>query len=146
MISTWGAVSQLDRMVDDVMGSMLGTAVNTRSFTPAIDIRTGNDALVFACDVPGVKAEDLDITLENQVLTIKGVRKFDSGQQGQLLLGRSYGEFSRSFALPDYVDAEKLSANLADGVLTVTIPKQPKAKPRKIQIGGGAPEAKQIAG
>jgi HSP20 family protein len=93
---------------------------------------------VFHCDVPGVKQEDLEVTLENHVLTIKGTRRFDGKESEQVMLGRGYGAFSRSFTLPDALDDDHLTANLADGVLTVRIPKEPKAQPRKIAIGSGA--------
>jgi HSP20 family protein len=90
-----------------------------------------------------VKREDIDIALENHVLTIKGTRKFESKENEQVMLGRSYGAFTRQFTLPDSLDEANLSASLADGVLTVSIPKHPKAMPVKIQIGNGS-EAKQL--
>ena len=138
MLSTWNAVSTLDRMLDDVMGSAFGTATNPRTFTPSIDIRTSDQEVVFVCDVPGMKRDDLEITLENHVLTLKGARKFEAREEEQVLLGRTYGNFSRSFTLPDSLDEDQLSAELADGVLTVRIPRHPKAKPRKIAINGGS--------
>lgn len=138
MLTTWDAVSTLDRMLDDVMGSALGTAKSVSTFAPAIDVRTSDDAIVFHCDVPGVKHEDLEVTLENHVLTIKGARKFDGRENERVMLGRSYGAFSRSFTLPDSLDDEHLTADLADGVLTIRIPKPPKAQPRRIPIGAGA--------
>ena len=140
MLTTWNAVSTLDRMLDDVMGSAFGTATNPRTFNPSIDIRTSEDSVVFVCDVPGVKREDLEITLENHVLTLKGVRKFEGREHEQVLLGRAYGTFSRAYTLPDALDEDHLSAELVDGVLTVTIPRHPKAKPRKIAINGGSNE------
>lgn len=143
MLTAWDAVSTLDRMFDDVMGSAFGTATNSRTFDPAIDVRASENEVVFICDVPGVKQEDLEVTLENHVLTIKGARRFDSKDNEQVVLRRAYGSFSRSFTLPDTLDEENLSAGLAEGVLTVRIPKHPKAKPRKIQIGGGS-ETKQL--
>jgi HSP20 family protein len=143
MLTTWNAVSTLDRLFDDVMGSAFGTATNSGNFDPAIDVRANDSEVVFVCDVPGVKQGDLEITLENHVLTIKGTRKFDSSANEQVLLGRSYGAFSRSFTLPDSLDEDNLAANLADGVLTVRVPKHAKAKPRRIQIGGGS-DAKQL--
>ena len=143
MLTTWDAVSTLDRMFDDVMGSAFGTATNSRTFDPTIDVRASESEVVFLCDVPGVKQDDLEVTLENHVLTIKGTRKFDSRDNEQVMLGRAYGAFSRAFTLPDTLDEENLSANLADGVLTVRIPKHPKATPRRIVIGGGT-GAKQL--
>ncbi len=143
MLTTWDAVSTLDRMFDDVMGSALGTATNSRTFEPAIDVRASESEVVFLCDVPGVKQEDLEVTLENHVLTLKGRRKYDSNDNEQVMLGRAYGAFTRAYTLPDALDEDNLSAHLADGVLTVRIPKHPKAKPRKIQIGAGG-DARQL--
>jgi HSP20 family protein len=143
MLSAWNAVSTLDRMFDDVMGSAFGTATNTRTFDPAIDVRVSENEVVLICDVPGVKQEDLDVTLENHVLTIKGTRRFGGKDDERVLLGRAYGGFTRAFTIPDAVDEENLAANLADGVLTVRIPRHPKAKPRRIQIGAGL-GAKQL--
>jgi HSP20 family protein len=137
MLTRWDAVSTLDRMFDDVMGSMLGTATSTCTFDPSIDVHASDNEVVFVCDVPGIKQDDLEITLENHVLTIQGTRKFEGKEDEQVMLGRAYGSFSRSYTLPDCVDDEKLAAHLADGVLTIRIPKQAKAKPRKIQISNG---------
>lgn len=142
MLATWNAVSTLDRMFDDVMGSAFGTATSSRTFNPAIDVRASDTEVALVCDVPGVKQEDLEITLANQVLTIKGTRRFDTHENEQVMLGRAYGTFSRSYTLPDALDDEKLAAQLADGVLTIRIPKLPKAQPRKIQVGNA--DAKQL--
>jgi HSP20 family protein len=143
MLTAWDAVSTLDRIVDDVMGSTFGTATNLRTFEPAIDVRTNDSEVIFVCDVPGVKQEELEVTLENRTLTIKGTRKFDSKDNEQVMLGRAYGSFTRSYTLPDFLDDANLAAELADGVLTIRIPKHARAKPRKIQIGGGS-ESKQL--
>jgi len=139
MLTTWDPVRLLDRMVDDVMHGSFGTATNTRNYAPDVDVRSSEDRVLFYFDVPGVKKEDIEITLDNGVLTVKGSRKFDPGAaKEQLLLGRSHGTFSRSFSLPEHMDDEKLTATLTDGVLAVEIPKLQKAKPRRIQIGGAA--------
>jgi HSP20 family protein len=137
MLTVWDPVRLFDRMVDDVMHASLGTATNARSYAPEVDVRSNADRVLFSFDVPGVKKEDLEITLENGVLTVKGSRKFEpTGAKEQLVLGRSYGTFTRAFSLPEHLDEEKLSAKLADGVLTIEIPKSQKAQPRKITIGG----------
>ena len=144
MFARWEAVSPLDRMLDDVMGSVLGTAATSaRTFDPMIDVHVDENEVVFVCDVPGVKQEDLDVTLENHVLTIKGARKYANKGNEKVMLGRPYGAFQRAFTLPENLDSERLDANLADGVLTIRIPKAAKAKPRKISIGSGG-EAKQL--
>jgi len=143
MLTKWDAVATLDRMFDDVMGSTLGTATSNRTFNPSIDVRTSEKDVVFACDVPGVKEEELEVTLENHVLTIKGTRKFESKEDEQVVLGRAYGSFSRAYTLPSSLDDENLTAQLANGVLTIRIPRQPKARPRKIQIGNGSSQLKE---
>jgi HSP20 family protein len=125
-------------MFDDVMGSAFGTATTNLSFNPAIDVRANDAEVTLICDVPGVRQEDLEITLANRVLTIKGMRRFDGRENERVTLGRTYGSFSRSYTLPESLDEAQLAAELADGVLTVRIPKLPKAQPRKIQIGQGS--------
>jgi len=143
MLSAWSAVSTLDRMFDDVMGSAFGTATSNLTFNPAVDVRASDTEISLVCDVPGVRQEDLEITLTNRLLTIKGTRRFDGRETQQLVLGRTYGSFSRSYTLPEALDEEKLAAELADGVLTVRIPKLPNAQPRKIQIAVGS-DTKQL--
>lgn len=138
MLTAWDAVSTLNRMFDDVMGSALGTATNSQMFEPSIDVRASDGEMVVICDVPGVRQEDLEVTVEDRVLTLKGKRKFESRGDEQVMLGRAYGSFTRAFTLPEYLDDTNLDAHLADGVLTIRIPKHARAKPRKIQIGVGS--------
>jgi len=139
MLATLDAVPVLDGLIDDVMGSAFGYATKAAVFTPSVDIISKERELVFQLDVPGVKQENLAVTLENRVLTIKGWRKYEAGpNEQQMLLGRSYGEFSLRYTLPESADGEQLAAFLADGVLTLRVPKLAKAQPRKIQIGGGS--------
>jgi HSP20 family protein len=150
MITLWNdapLLDSFDRVFDDVMRSAFGTrgaAIHTQSFQPAIDVRTDDDKIVFECDLPGMRHEDIEVTLDNHVLTIKGTRKLEAGSDRQrVLLGRAYGSFSCSYTLPDGVDAERMTADLANGVLTVSVPKLPQAKPRRIAINGGA-QSKQL--
>jgi HSP20 family protein len=141
MISTWG-FPMLDRLIDDVMNDVSGTAFGRNGtqniHAPAIDVRANDEEIVFVCDVPGLKQEDLEVTLEADVLTIKGQRRYAGSEKDRVWLGRSHGAFARSFTLPDGVDPEKMSADLADGVLTLRVPKHPRAKPRRIAIASGA--------
>lgn len=140
MLSTWG-FPMLDRLIDDVMNDVSGTAFGSTgsqsNHSPAIDVRANDDEIVFVCDVPGLKQGDLEVTLEGDVLTIKGQRRYTGGEKDRVWLGRSYGAFARSFTLPEGVDPEKMAAGLEDGVLTIRVPKHPKAKPRRIEIGSG---------
>jgi HSP20 family protein len=138
MLNTWNAVATLDRMFDDVMGSAFGTATSSRTFDSAVDVRTSDTEVVLAWDMPGVKQEDLELTLADHVLTVKGTRRFDSKDNERVMLGRAYGSFTRSYTLPETLDEQQLTAGLADGVLTVRIPRLPEAQPRKIAIRQGS--------
>jgi len=134
MLNPWNALSSLDPILDDVMGAAFGTAMTARGFDLAVDVRTTENEYRFACDVPGVKSDDLDVTLDRRVLTIKGARRFEATEGEHVVLGRRYGEFTKSFELPDGAADEELRAELGDGVLTITIPKHANAKPRKIEV------------
>jgi HSP20 family protein len=141
MFTPLDAVPMLDGVFDDVMGSAFGYATRASLFTPTVDVVAKEHELVFQIDVPGVKQESLEVTLENHVLSIKGSRRYEAGpNERQMLLGRSYGEFALRYTLPETVDGEKLAAHLADGVLTLRVPRHSNAQPRKIQIGGGRPQ------
>lgn len=148
MLSTWTAFPMLDRLFDDVMNEVSGAAFGTgrthTTFVPAIDVRANDDEVVFVCDVPGMSHGDLELTLEGGVLTIRGHRRYEGGENERVWLGRSYGQFVRSFTLPEGIDADKLSADLSNGVLTIRLPKTPRARPRRIQIGCGDGQ-KQLA-
>ena len=134
MLSTWNGFTVFDRLLDDVMTGAGGTASTSRSFTPAVDVRANETEIVFTADVPGLKQDDLEITLHDGVLTLKGERKYEGNDKDKVLLGRAYGAFTKSYTLPDTVDPEKLTAELADGVLTVKVAQQPKREPKKIAI------------
>jgi HSP20 family protein len=121
----------------DVMGSMLGAATSSRTFEPKFDVRANDDELVLVCDVPGTTKDDLELTVDNQALTIRGTRKFQSKDGEQVILGRAYGSFSRTFELLDDVDRDRPAADLTDGVLTIRFRKNPKSLPKKIPIGSG---------
>jgi len=138
MPAGFDAFPTLDGTFDDVMGAAFGYAMKTARFTPSVDVIARERELVFHLDVPGVKLENLDVTLENRVLSIKGSRKYEAdANEQQMLLGRAYGDFSLQYTLPETADGAQLAAHLADGVLTLRVPKHPKSEPRKIQIGGG---------
>jgi HSP20 family protein len=106
------------------------------------EIRETDDAFVFKADMPGIRNDDLEITLTGNQLVITGKREHEQEQgEGQWhTYERSYGNFSRSFALPESADLDKIRSELKDGVLTLVVPKKPGTSPqrRKIQIGTGA--------
>ena len=105
-------------------------------WTPAVDIREEENRYLITADIPGVNSKDIDITLEEGVLAIKGERKTETevSEQGYRRRERTYGTFMRQFTLPDTVDSTNISAAASDGVLEVTIPKQAKPEPRRITV------------
>jgi HSP20 family protein len=142
----------LDELVadaNDVMGKPIGGTLAARTFTPPLDVRSNDQELVFCLDVPGLKQSDLQISVEDRVLTIRGERKYAGGADERAWVGRGYGSFSASYVLPEYVDTEQVSAHLADGVLTIRAAKHERARPRRITItsaGSNADsERKQLA-
>jgi HSP20 family protein len=106
------------------------------AFAPAFEVKETNDSFVLRADVPGVEEKDLDIAVHNGVLTISGSRQAEERKEGEsyAIYERQYGSFSRSFALPDMADGERVEAGLTNGVLTLTVAKKAEAKPRKIAI------------
>jgi len=138
MLTALNRFSQLERyfdqVMDDVMGRPIGGSLVASSFEPQSDVRANEAEVVLTFDVPGVKQSELEIKLENRVLTLKGERKYAGNADEQAWLGRRYGSFSTSLSLPDSVDAERVTAHLSDGVLTVRLPKHERARARKIAI------------
>ena len=115
-----------------------GTRVVTSHWSPAVDIREDDDSFTLYADIPGVDAKDIEITMEDGVLTIKGERKRESAEErnGFRRTERARGTFYRRFSMPDTVDAEKITARGTNGVLEVVIPKQAKLQPRRIPVAG----------
>jgi len=106
------------------------------SWAPAVDIFELEGNIVLKAELPGVDPKDVDVRVENNVLTLRGERKFDSEvkKESYHRVERAYGAFSRSFTLPTVVDTEKIKAEVKDGVLRVTLPKREEAKPKQISI------------
>lgn len=106
------------------------------NWMPTTDVFETKDAIVVKAELPGMLEKDIDIELENNVLTISGERKFEekTEEKGYQRFERKYGKFVRTFTLPPNVMAEKIDANYANGVLEVTIPKKEEAKPKKIKL------------
>jgi HSP20 family protein len=106
------------------------------AFVPAFEVKETSEAFVVKADIPGVEDKDLDIAVHNNVLTISGTRQAEERKEGDnfALFERQYGSFSRSFALPDTADGDRVEAKLDNGVLTLSIWKKAEAKPRKIAL------------
>lgn len=110
------------------------------AWTPAVDIFDAADAIVLKAELPGLSADDIDIEVDDNVLTLRGERRFEETvEEGRYYrLERSYGSFQRSVTLPQGVKADQITAEFDNGVLTVRVPKADEVKPRKITVGAGA--------
>ena len=107
------------------------------AWVPPVDIfENGNKELVIKAELPAMTREEIDVTVENQTLTIRGEKKFNHEIKDEQYhrVERTYGSFSRSFSLPSTVDVTKVSADYKDGVLTVTLPLREEAKPKQIKV------------
>lgn len=115
-----------------------GTSVATSDWVPAVDVKEEQGRFVIHADVPGVKPEDIEVHMENGVLSISGRRQFETAEEreGYKRVERVRGSFFRRFSLPDSANAEAITAKCADGVLEVTIPKQDKVMPKRIKVEG----------
>lgn len=107
------------------------------NFLPPVDISEDDHNITLQAEIPGVKQEDLNITLENNVLTISGERKFKEEEKKENFhrIERRYGKFTRSFTLPATVDAEKVNATFENGLLNITLAKREEFKAKQITIG-----------
>jgi HSP20 family protein len=146
--------SALQHQINRLFGEAFERSSEEGSLTtwaPSVDIYETEHELVVKADLPDVKPEELDIRVENNILTIRGERKFEKkvDEGNYLRVERSYGSFSRSFALANTVNTEAIKAEYQNGVLTLTVPKREEAKPKQIKVnveGAGTPAAAAAAG
>ena len=139
----FGLRREIDRVFDDV----LNTSGTTR-WTPAVDIREDERAIALDFELPGLTPQDVDLNVENGVLTVSGQKRATrkEGEEGRWhMVERTYGSFFRSFQLPKGVDETKIRANFENGVLTVSIPKAALPQPRRIEIGAAEGAVKGTA-
>jgi HSP20 family protein len=131
----YGSWTRLNRMMDEAFGRGNGETVSS-AWIPSCDVREDNDHLTITLDLPGVKPEDVKLSLENNVLTVRGERRQEAEQKDERWhrYERSYGSFERSFTLPSTVDPERVQATTDHGVLTIQIPKVERARPREIPV------------
>jgi len=137
----------INRVFNEVLERGAGES-NLTSWAPAVDIFETEHELVVKADLPDVDPKDLDIRVENNILTIRGERKFEKkvSEDKYLRVERAYGSFSRSFSLANTVNAEAIKADYQNGVLTLTVPKREEAKPKQIKVNVGAPAMAAAAG
>jgi HSP20 family protein len=144
----WEPVRELTTLQNE-MNRLFGTVFDTpaqgsggtlRRWMPAMDLVETEGHFVLRADLPGLSEEDVNIELEDRVLTVSGERKAEhpESQDGYLRVERAFGSFSRSLTLPEGIDPESVAASFDRGVLEVQIPKPEERKPRKISIGVGS--------
>ena len=115
------------------------SAITTASFIPAVDIYEDEKKVVLKLEVPGIEEKDLDVSVENNTLTVKGERKFEKEEKEENFhrIERRYGSFYRAFTLPATVDTGSVAANYNAGVLKVELKKKPEAQPKQIKVNVG---------
>jgi HSP20 family protein len=131
---------QINRLFNDAF-KRTGEQSNLSAWAPAVDIYETEHELVVKADLPDVDPQDLDIRVENNILTIRGERKFEKkvNEENYLRVERAYGSFARSFTLANTVNTDAIKADYQNGVLTLTIPKHEEAKPKQVKVNVSAP-------
>jgi HSP20 family protein len=116
------------------------------AWNPSVDIYESKDQLVLEAELPGMKREDVEVSIENNIITLRGERKFEKQEESDNYhrVERSYGSFTRSFTLPNTVTAEGAAADFSNGVLRISLPKREEIKARKIEITGEKAETKAV--
>jgi len=113
-------------------------------WAPAVDVSETDDAIVFRAELPGLGDQDVDVQVSENVLTLRGERRFQGDEKTERYhrVERAYGTFSRSFSLPATIERDQIAAEFSRGVLTVTVPKREETKPRQIKIAIGSSKEK----
>jgi HSP20 family protein len=124
------------RLFEDAFTRMLTEPQTNRPWAPSVDIYETENELVLKADLPDVDLKDIDVRVENQTLSISGERQFEKTETGKGYhrMERNYGRFTRSFAVPNSFDTEKIAADYKNGVLSVSLPKKEAAKPRQVKV------------
>jgi HSP20 family protein len=132
--------NQMNRLFDGALQGWPSAAHGTRSWVPPADIHETDKDLIVTTDLPGVDPKNIDVRVENNVLSITGERHFERNVENENIhrVERMYGGFARSFTLSMPVQADKIQASYKDGVLRISLPKAEQAKPKRIQIGAAA--------
>jgi HSP20 family protein len=136
----FGLRREIDRLFDDTF------ARDGFNWSPAVDIKENTNEIRVELELPGIKPEDVDLTAENGVLTVRGEKKTErkEGEDNRYhVVERTYGSFLRTFQLPQGVDENQINAEFENGILSIQIPKAALPQPKRIQIGGG--QSKQQA-
>ncbi len=143
IVSRWNAgrglnslQDQVNRLFEDTFNGGRSAQSDLATWAPAVDVFETENELVVKADLPDVQEKDIDIRIENNTLTIRGERKFEQQvhEDKYLRIERAYGTFTRSFSLPNTVNADAIKAEYRNGVLTVRMPKREESKPKQIKI------------
>lgn len=136
----WSLLDQMRREMDRAMDTRTaeGSSVATSDWVPAVDIKEDAENFLIVADIPGVDPKDIEVHMDNGILTIKGEKESEKQEEreGYKRVERSYGSFYRRFSLPDTADPDRIAARSNNGVLEVRIAKQEKVQPRKISVDG----------
>jgi HSP20 family protein len=129
-----------DRLFDDMLGrhflTVAGPDARRGTWLPAVNVLEKNEAIEITVDLPGLRADDVEVTVEDGVLSLRGERTLEEASEGETYhrVERSYGSFERTFNLPETVDADKIEARFKDGEMVVLLPKREETKPRKVNV------------
>jgi len=147
MLTRWNPTGEtanlnqrMERLFDEMLGRGLWRTAEERplrgSWVPAINILEREDAIVIQADLPGLKAEDVEVTVEEGTLNIRGERKLEEANEGETYhrVERLYGAFERTFTLPNSVDTTRIDARFKNGEMLLTLPKREESKPRSVKI------------
>ena len=141
-IARWGRVPHFNALQEQV-NKLFESTFNAQgensgitAWAPSVDIYETENELVLKADVPGVTEKDIDVRVENNMLTVRGERRGEQSvkEDNYLRVERTYGSFSRSFSLPNTVNTEAISAEYKNGVLTVQLPKRAESKPKQVKV------------
>lgn len=132
----WSLRDEINRLFDWPSLNPSGTTDGFNHWAPALDVYEDNDHVIVTAELPGMKKEDIEISLHENVLSIRGERKNEKKYDGASTSReeRFFGRFERSFALPKAVEADQVKATYQHGILTINLPKSPEAKPRQIKV------------
>src|SRR6516162_1426519 len=141
--------NRMSRLFEDQYGSGREESLTAGAFVPPVDIYEDEHGIQLKLEVPGIDQKDLDVQVENNVLTVTGERKFEKEEKEENFrrVERRYGSFTRSFTLPNTVSTDNITADYSNGVLTVRLAKRAEAKPKQIRVNVGQPalEGKPVA-
>jgi HSP20 family protein len=130
----------MERLFDEMLGHGIWRTSEERplrgSWVPAINILEQDSAVTITADLPGLEAEDVDVTVEEGTLSIRGERKLEEAAEGETYrrVERLHGSFERTFTLPNSIDVEKIEARFSNGEMVLTLPKREESKPRSVKI------------